>query len=255
MACNIYTNAPHENRLLLRSLSFASRYFNILPIEGQIQDNTEQDPMDLSLSRQERLTMHYRVIPLEKSKFTLSECLFSEISPSSAPLFNYGEKLDFICIEQAYKQFLSKLRIHEEKVARERALEEAQELQPRSIHQIRRDNLSSMDVKNFALHGVSQDGEKIPSFHPTSAANLCPIGDDQWSMSAVCEWSVTSGEGDGDGQDMVYGEHHLSQLIVQPNVQKEKMCPVTITATHETDIQHDFSTGVLVSFVLLALCS
>lgn len=136
-----------------------------------------------------------------------------------------------------------------------KAREEQEQNHPRSISQIRRANTATGNLADESLHSLKEDDtntdaskdlQLLLSSHPTSLGSLCPLGDDHSSISLICGWSAYVGESQGD--KIIEGQHHLSQLNVRPK-EKKKGCPLTITSKHKSNITHDFSCGLLVSFI------
>eukprot|EP00957_Ditylum_brightwellii_P009143 691336-Ditylum_brightwellii.AAC.1 len=140
-----------------------------------------------------------------------------------------------------------------------RAAEQEESNQPRHVAQIRREKSSMESEKSGSSH--SNNGQTTPgndtgsqsssgngdlvgkselSYHPTSIMNLCPPEESSSKINVICTWTALSS---GNAEDeVIYGQHHLRQLAVRPQA-KSKGCPLTITANHRSEIEHDFTGG------------
>jgi len=259
----------------LDKICIASRYYRVQQLPDQLGEsdlypsNAQQQQLYgmpaslLQIGWQERVTMHYLIIPFEdeeEAKYTLSQChLVGENSNSSGTsLFNESEITDFVCLEHAHERFKTALDAHEKEMAR-RAAEQEESNQPRHVAQIRREKSSMESEKSGSSH--SNNGQTTPgndtgsqsssgngdlvgkselSYHPTSIMNLCPPEESSSKINVICTWTAFSS---GNAEDeVIYGQHHLRQLAVRPQA-KSKGCPLTITANHRSEIEHDFTGG------------
>lgn len=152
--------------------------------------------------------------------------------------------------------FQSALKAHQNELARIAAEEEDTGGHPRSLAQIRRAKSSldsSIDVSNGTQGETADIGtvdDVAPDIHPTSLASLCPPESSCAKINTICSWRAA---GQGEGEDEIRGEHHLTQLLVRP-LKKSRGCPVTITAKHPTNVSHNFAKGPVVRMVVGMKC-
>ena len=101
----------HDNKnidLFLNSLCIVSRYYRAIPIEGQICKKINLPGSNVSVvkvGQQERLSMHYRIIPLKDAQLILSNCPFAqqiEIPSNCEKISN----TNFLCLENAHSLFM-----------------------------------------------------------------------------------------------------------------------------------------------------
>lgn len=92
--------------MTLGKLSLASRHYRLEALPGQFS-TAEQVGNVLQIGWQERMTVHYRVIPLqEESKVCLlSECTFSETTACSTKECAASDSTDYLCLERACETF------------------------------------------------------------------------------------------------------------------------------------------------------
>ena len=103
---NYRSDQESKVELFLHYLSIASRYYKAIPIEGQISEDsisTSTPSSSFKIHWQERLTMHYRIIPLDDAKFTKSDCPFHTDNDTTNR--NTELEMNFLCIENAYTKF------------------------------------------------------------------------------------------------------------------------------------------------------
>jgi hypothetical protein len=84
----------------------ASRKYKLEIIPGQFS-TSDQIANLLQIGWQERLTVHYRVLPLEAhdSFAQLSECPFNEDADASRQKCATSNALNFMCLERACETF------------------------------------------------------------------------------------------------------------------------------------------------------
>jgi hypothetical protein len=92
--------------MTLDKLSLASRHYRLEALQGQFC-TAEQVVDVLQIGWQERMTVHYRVIPLDEESKTclLSECSFSETAESSTKECVASDSTDYLCLERACETF------------------------------------------------------------------------------------------------------------------------------------------------------
>lgn len=234
--------------ITLDKLCILSRHYRMELLEGQLGMTTNSDASPFRLGWQERVTLHYRVIPLDEAAAgcILSECHFAEGQVEMAE-YLAGPTTNYLCIEHAQHEFQDVLRSHQIELARAAAAEESGG-HPRSIAQIRRAKSSLSGVESIADTDDEESdllsGEESGMSHPTSIARLCPPDSSKAKLNMVCTWSAT---GTGGRTDIVHGQHHFTRLSVRPTT-STRGCPITITCRHPTQLSHDFDKGPLVSY-------
>lgn len=122
---NYRSDRESNLEIYLNKIFIASRHFKVRQLSGQVDVNDEfesptpcidSDPAthSLKIGWQERVTLHYLVIPLEnleKPTFTLSTLSFStgnndhSISSGDVKHYNEGHITDFMCRERAFDAF------------------------------------------------------------------------------------------------------------------------------------------------------
>ena len=128
------------------------------------------------------------------------------------------------------------------RIEKERLLaEQEKEGQPRHVAQIRRARTDLPPSGEL----TSITTPRPAAAHPTSMSSLCPA-EDTSNINIICCWSACVGNNDEDRQ--VNGQHHLRNLMVQPQ-KKSKGCPLTLTANHKSKLSHDFNASPLVSYI------
>lgn len=89
----------------MEKLSITSRHYRIERLLGQLGD-AKEEPAPPQIGWQERLTMHYRIIPrdISTNSCTVSECHFMEgnSGQSSTPTMT---STDYLCLEHAHDDF------------------------------------------------------------------------------------------------------------------------------------------------------
>lgn len=111
---NNRTDRPTDLYLTLDKLALASRKYKLEVIPGQF-GTSDQVANVLQIGWQERLTVHYRALPLEPDNALaqLSECSFKDDAVASRRQCAGSNALDFLCLERASKTFeVSRLRCH-----------------------------------------------------------------------------------------------------------------------------------------------
>lgn len=243
---NYRSDSSSELDVTLDKLCILSRHYRMELLDGQLVP-TKSTSTPFRLGWQERVTLHYRVIPLDEASAScmLSECQFAEGQVVMAECLT-GPTTNYLCIEHAQHEFQDVLRSHQIELARAAAAEESGG-HPRSIAQIRRakSSLSGVDSLADAEDDESDHllGEQSGVAHPTSIAKLCPPDISKAKLNMVCTWSTIGG---GGRTDIVHGQHHFTRLSVRPTT-SARGCPITITCRHPSHVSHDFDKGPLVS--------
>jgi hypothetical protein len=109
---NNRTDRPTDLFVTLDRLSLASRHYRLEALPGQFS-TSEQVGNVLQIGWQERITVHYRVIPLEEESKTclLSECAFAENAECSIKECVASEATDYLCLERACETFEVRCRL------------------------------------------------------------------------------------------------------------------------------------------------
>ena len=92
--------------MTLDKLSLASRHYKLEALPGQFLTSEENGNV-LQIGWQERVTIHYKVVPLDQeSKICLlNECPFTENAQCSIKECVRSEATDFLCLERARETF------------------------------------------------------------------------------------------------------------------------------------------------------
>jgi hypothetical protein len=103
---NNRTDRPTDLYVTLDKLSLASRHYRLEALPGQFSTD-EQVGNVLQIGWQERMTIHYRVIPLDEESKTclLSECPFTEKAACETKECVASEATDYLCLERACETF------------------------------------------------------------------------------------------------------------------------------------------------------
>ena len=110
--------------IYLKNICIASRHFEIRKLPGQVDARdlsqylldgvgSNDSSLSLKIGWQERLTLHYRVVPIEVDSSPVSFSTFSfsrdvEMALESQPLIDYrygAQVTDFMCLERAHEIF------------------------------------------------------------------------------------------------------------------------------------------------------
>lgn len=214
--------------MTLDKLSVASRHYKLEALPGQFITSEENGNV-LQIGWQERVTIHYKVIPLaEESKVCLlSECSFTEMAKSTTIEAVYSEATDYLCLENARDSFEAAWKGHQIEISKAESSEEG--VQPRSIASIRRANTTGSD-DDLA------EGELSIEAHPTSIGRLCTHENSLSKIHLMCSWRAIL------GQEVIRGEHHLRGIPVRP-ISFFNGCPIVATASYQPSIAHDFTRG------------
>jgi hypothetical protein len=106
---NYRTDRPTKLRVTLESLNLASRRYRMQRLPGQLGD--EPGSPSVQLGWQERVTVHYRIVPREQNSTTccLSQCRFEELEETDGNFDSLDcagtRTTDFICLENAHDDF------------------------------------------------------------------------------------------------------------------------------------------------------
>lgn len=97
---------PTDLYITLDKLSLASRQYRLEVLPGQLS-TSDQIANVLQIGWQERLTVHFRVVPIEgvSSLCELSECPFLEDAVTTSQTCVKSGAMDFVCLERAYETF------------------------------------------------------------------------------------------------------------------------------------------------------
>lgn len=253
---NYRSDSDTKLEIYLNQICVASRHFEVRRLQGQV------DTRDLSLvpgssdsvpsfkiGWQERVTLHYLVVPIKVNNTSVSLSALSFASEDEMALqyqhlidHRCGAQVtDFMCLERAHEVFMSTL--HSYRLDKEVMLAD-QEGQPRDIAQIRRAKQENNGSSPENQPKVTVSALQAAS-HPTSLASLCPVNicGGGSSINIICCWSAIVGSMNTDA--IVYGQHHLRNLLVRPQ-NKSKGCPLSLTARFKPNVSHNFDEGPLI---------
>jgi hypothetical protein len=103
---NNRADRPTDLYITLDKLCVASRHYRLEALPGQVT-TSEQVGNVLQIGWQERLTVHYRIVPLgtENMSCLLSECAFTEAGESSTKDCTASDAIDYLCLENANEMF------------------------------------------------------------------------------------------------------------------------------------------------------
>jgi hypothetical protein len=103
---NYRTDQSTEPSMHIDKLSILSRHYRIEPLEHQLAD-TASEASVIQLGWQERVTMHYRVIPLEveSEACTVTECPLDGGSNTVVRAYTAAEAGGFLCLKHAHDEF------------------------------------------------------------------------------------------------------------------------------------------------------
>jgi len=278
---NYRSDRDSELEIYLNKICVASRHFEVKQLRGQVNSSefsqsliSTQDgssilnpvvsPSSLKIGWQERVTLHYLVVPIETANrlvtfsnlsFSNGSGMWSDSALSKIRSHRYGAQVtDFMCRERAHEVFISTLQSH--RIEKEMLVaEQEKEGQPRHVAQIRREKSSLPEQESNVLSSsaatsggqhqsqiVSNSASSL-SAHPTSLASLCPYRGGS-NINIICCWSAVVGN---EGRDVtIKGQHHLRDLLVRP-LNKSKGCPLALTAKYNSNLSHNFDNGPLVS--------
>mmetsp|Transcript_22289 Transcript_22289/g.55070 ORF Transcript_22289/g.55070 Transcript_22289/m.55070 type:complete len:1626 (+) Transcript_22289:223-5100(+) len=225
---NNRTDRPTDLFVTLDKLSVASRHYKLEAVPGQFITSEENGNV-LQIGWQERVTIHYKVIPLaEESKVCLlSECSFTEMAKSTTIEAVYSKATDYLCLENARDSFEAAWKAHQIEIAKAESATDGDQQHPRSIASIRR-------AKSSSDHDLGGDGSL--EAQPTSIGQLCSHENSLSKIHLMCSWRAIL------GQEVIRGEHHLRGIPVRP-ISFFNGCPIVATASHQPSVVHDFTNG------------
>ena len=260
---NYRSDQPDQLNLLVDQLTLASRSYKLEPLPGQIVAPDGQ----VRLGWQERVTLHYRVLPLDE--VVSSTCLLSQSNPSGSGGATrtvpacLSSLLSFLCLERAHAQFEDTRLSHQRALARAAAGAAGgaggggddgdDQLLPRSISEIRRANTNVGDEETGRETQERQESQRVlesVAVAPTSIRKLSPLSVKNSGAFAVlvCSWKSEDGS--------IEGQHHIRGLPIRPLMKKEVPnnsnnsttnsatgCPIVITGTHPSVVSNDFTRG------------
>mmetsp|Transcript_30971 Transcript_30971/g.35790 ORF Transcript_30971/g.35790 Transcript_30971/m.35790 type:complete len:535 (+) Transcript_30971:917-2521(+) len=231
----------------LTNVYIASRFYRVKQLENQIQSVDSNGNMfgdqsssglgsmnknrllGLRLGWQERVTLHYVVIPLEEYAYTLTTCPIATgfstttMADRTSSVIRKGDTVDismsdvtdFACLERSNRKLMDTVHAYNED-QQIKALEELNNEGggPRSISSIRREATLSPDAASSSAkqqqgnqqqdhsskNGNDDDASNTNvnstqhQHHPTSIRGLCPL-DEPNNMSMIhliCAWQSTS---------------------------------------------------------------
>ena len=226
---NYRSDRPDSLNLLIDRISLASRSYKLEHLHGQIKPD-QSGKSEVKLGWQERVTLHYRVVPLAEDS---PSCLLSQsiLSSHGGPQTTSSEAasssvLDFLCLERAHKQFEDTWASHQRAVARAVASQDQDDQHPRSISAIRRANTSLSNA-------VDREGAG-DVVAPTSILRLAPPDSSLAYSILVCSWKSDDGS--------VEGQHHIRGLPIRP-LKESNGCPIVITGNHLSEMTNNFAQG------------
>jgi len=258
---NYRSDRDSNLEIYLNKICIASRNFEIRQLLGQVDSQDLSQSLiassgsdagsSLKIGWQERVTLHYLVVPIERANASVTFSILSfpcgnksrsEFLPETRR-WHGAQVTDFMCRERAHDVFTSTL--HSHRIEKEISIaEQEKEGQPRHVAQIRRDKTSLPEQESDVLSdGQSQVSNSAPpvAADPTSLASLCPLNGAS-NINIICCWSAIVGNGGKD--ETIYGQHHLRNLLVRP-LNKSKGCPLALTAKYKSKVSHNFDEGPL----------
>jgi len=228
---NLRTDRPDNLHLLAKKVMLASRAYKLEQLPGQVNDNDDGRP-EVKLGWQERVTLHYRVVPLEEESST---CLLSQSNLTSSSSSKTSQTpaasssvLNFLCLERAHRHFEETWKSHQRALARAEAAQDNEDQHPRSISEIRRANTSA---------SAGQDSDGGPgerTIAPTSIRRLSPVENSAAYAVLVCSWKSEDG--------MNEGQHHIRGLPIRPT-KESNGCPIVVTGEHPSLVSNNFALG------------
>jgi len=174
---NYRSDRDSELEIYLNKICVASRHFEVKQLRGQVNSSefsqsliSTQDgssilnpvvsPSSLKIGWQERVTLHYLVVPIETANrlvtfsnlsFSNGSGMWSDSALSKIRSHRYGAQVtDFMCRERAHEVFISTLQSH--RIEKEMLVaEQEKEGQPRHVAQIRREKSSLPEQESNVL--------------------------------------------------------------------------------------------------------
>ena len=103
---NIRTDRPTDLFLTLDKLALVSRHYRLEVLPGQFT-TSDQTGNVLQIGWQERVTVHFRVVPIddENPLCQLSECPFRQHAGATSQDCIKTTMADFFCLERAFETF------------------------------------------------------------------------------------------------------------------------------------------------------
>ncbi|CAB9513824.1 trafficking protein particle complex [Seminavis robusta] len=227
---NHRNDRPNGIKVKLDKLSLLSRRYRLQQIPGQFANE------DLEVDWRERVTAHYRVVPVgeESTACLLSECAFGADTAtiSESALSSDG---DYLCLEKASAKFERTWNKHQIDLMNAQSVKDKEDQHPQSISSIRKANVGGGGPKrNKSREGL--DEMDLDAVHPTSLSKLFPVEKSLSKLDLICTWSA---DVLANGNARVYGEHQLHSVVIRPATETSR-CPITISATYPSDWSQDF---------------
>ncbi|CBJ30639.1 conserved unknown protein [Ectocarpus siliculosus] len=197
---------------------------------------------------QERITLHYRLFPVEGGDVIDGEeapsvrhndCTLGGTGTTTAdwPGSEDSPHLPLLCLEQAASNYYQACRKHrQQKLAEEAA---AADEQPRTIQGVRKERERENAIE--ALKKEEEDEERRwrtqRRAHPTSPDALC--APDVSLVHLMVLWGL---DGSGDAPARV-GQHHVRSLVIRPE-RVDRQCPLVLTVKYPSEVTWDGSSHV-----------
>jgi len=243
---NHRNDRPSGVTINLEKLNLFSRQYRLERMPGQFLSG--DGSARVAVDWRERVTLHYRLVPLERktNACLLSECPFTEGAITSVE-GSLSFSIDYLCLEKTCSKFENTWKAHQIELLRAQSAKDKEDQHPESISQIRRANRGQgLKTQESGLPGGDDlENVEIGAAHPTSISKLFPVERSLSTVNLVCSWSAEMSGATGGGNARVVGEHLLSSVLVRPTLTTND-CPITISASHPSTVEHDFSTGGVV---------
>jgi len=229
---NYRSDRPDNLALLVNKITLASRSYKLEQLPGQINANEDGKP-EVKLGWQERVTLHYRVVPLEEESpaCLLSQSILSAAATAETKMTPAASTLvlNFLCLERAHRHFEETWISHQRALARAEAAQDQEDQHPRSISEIRRANTS------MSGSGIDHEGGgEEKSVAPTSIRRLSPLESSLAYAILVCSWKSED--------SAIEGQHHIRGLPIRP-MKESNGCPIVVTGEHPSLVSNDFALG------------
>ncbi|CAM9817207.1 unnamed protein product [Ectocarpus fasciculatus] len=212
--------------------------------EGGVGAGTEgSDEGGTIVHWQERITLHYRLFPVEGGDVVDGEkapavqhndCTLGGTGATMAdrPGSEDSPHLPLLCLEQAASNYYQACRKHrQQKLAEEAA---AADEQPRTIQGVRKERERENAIE--ALKKEEEDEERRwrtqRRAHPTSPDALC--APDVSLVHLMVLWGL---DGSGEAPARV-GQHHVRSLVIRPE-RVDRQCPLVLTVKYPSEVSWD----------------
>jgi len=232
-----------DRDLIVHKVCGVSRFWSLEPL-AELK-STDASSIDAgSVGWQERLTLHYRLIPRAVDPFLppLPEDLYSERTVVNLPPDNgeWRPQSQFLCIDYAAAQHQIAKEAEKQRLA---SMElEANSSVPRTIQGIRRENLQQQQQQKGQTMPLEEKHEDKEDPHPTSVLALSPKEASIVNLMVI--WGRRPNPHDNGHYQSTQrrGQHHKTQLTIRPK-SLEQHCPLIMTLSYPPSVNHSFEDG------------